>query len=54
MSSSKQPDLQAIYEKFGAYAIHRVKPDNIATFLGYFMFGDDPWRRATMSFGLIS
>jgi len=30
----KQPDLQAIYEKLARTAIHTVKPDNIATFLG--------------------
>src|SRR5436189_300447 len=30
----KQPDLQAIYENLARTAIHTVKPDNIATFLG--------------------
>jgi len=31
----KQKDLQAIYSELGATAIHTVKPDNIATFLGH-------------------
>jgi len=31
---SKQTDLQAIYENLARTAIHTVKPDNIATFLG--------------------
>jgi hypothetical protein len=31
---SKQSDLQAIYERLTRAAIHTVKPDNIATFLG--------------------
>ena len=30
----KQSDLQAIYERLTRAAIHTVKPDNIATFLG--------------------
>jgi len=30
----KQPDLQAIYQNLARTAIHTVKPDNIATFLG--------------------
>ena len=30
----KQADLQAIYENLARTAIHTVKPDNIATFLG--------------------
>jgi hypothetical protein len=30
----KQSDLQAIYENLARTAIHTVKPDNIATFLG--------------------
>jgi hypothetical protein len=30
----KQSDLQAIYERLTRTAIHTVKPDNIATFLG--------------------
>jgi hypothetical protein len=30
----KQADLQAIYENMARTAIHTVKPDNIATFLG--------------------
>ena len=31
----KQEDLQAIYSELTATAIHTVKPDNIATFLGH-------------------
>ena len=31
---SKQADLQAIYDRLTRAAIHTVKPDNIATFLG--------------------
>ncbi len=31
----KQKDLQAIYSELTATAIHTVKPDNIATFLGH-------------------
>jgi hypothetical protein len=31
----KQADLQAIYSELIATAIHTVKPDNIATFLGH-------------------
>ncbi len=31
----KQDDLQAIYSELVATAIHTVKPDNIATFLGH-------------------
>ena len=31
----KQKDLQAIYSELVATAIHTVKPDNIATFLGH-------------------
>ena len=31
---AKQSDLQAIYERLTRAAIHTVKPDNIATFLG--------------------
>jgi hypothetical protein len=30
----RQSDLQAIYERLTRTAIHTVKPDNIATFLG--------------------
>ncbi len=30
----KQSDLQAIYSEMVATAIHTVKPDNVATFLG--------------------
>jgi hypothetical protein len=33
-SFRKQADLQAIYENLARSAIHTVKPDNIATFLG--------------------
>src|ERR1700751_3562106 len=31
---AKQADLQAIYDRLTRAAIHTVKPDNIATFLG--------------------
>src|SRR5438445_13802736 len=32
--SHRQSDLQAIYERLTRTAIHTVKPDNIATFVG--------------------
>ena len=35
----KQSDLQAIYERLTRTAIHTVKPDNIATFLGRKLHG---------------
>lgn len=36
---AKQSDLQAIYERLTRSAIHTVKPDNIATFLGRKLHG---------------
>jgi hypothetical protein len=36
----KQSDLQAIYEELIRTAIHTVKPDNIATFLGHKLHGN--------------
>ena len=36
----KQSDLQAIYERLTRAAIHTVKPDNIATFLGRKLHGN--------------
>jgi len=36
----KQKDLKAIYENISRTAIHSVKPDNIATFLGKKMHGN--------------
>ena len=38
----KQSDLEAIYERVTRTAIHTVKPDNIATFLGRKLNGNYP------------